>query len=342
MSLKNLNAIKKNHKILFEKLKIKKVYQFYKEFEKNLNITQNFAVAVSGGPDSLALAFFSKIYSIQNHIKCNFFVVDHKFRKESSKEATQVKKILQRFSINCKILSRDRNNLSKKTQDSARKKRYNLLFAECKKKRIKYLLLGHHLDDLFENFFIRMLRGSGLRGLVSLDKINQDNNIVLVRPLLDLRKVDLIYISKTIFDYYVDDPSNKDEKYKRIVIRNLLREFEKNGLDKKKLNLTIRNLKESNEVIKFHVNQNLKNNSCYHVKKGQLFLVNQFFNQPNEIVFRSFSIAIKKIGQKYYLTRGKKIDKILKAIKKGTLKKATLGGCFIKKVNQTVILSKEK
>ena len=113
------------------------------------------------------------------------------------------------------------------------------------KKEIKYLLLGHHLDDLFENFFIRMLRGSGLRGLVSLDKINQDNNIVLVRPLLDLRKVDLIYISKTIFDYYVDDPSNKDEKYKRIVIRNLLREFEKNGLDKKKLNLTIRNLKKS-------------------------------------------------------------------------------------------------
>ena len=49
---------KENHKILFEKLKIKKVYQFYKEFEKNLNITQNFAVAVSGGPDSLALAFF--------------------------------------------------------------------------------------------------------------------------------------------------------------------------------------------------------------------------------------------------------------------------------------------
>ena len=62
-----------------------------------------------------------------------------------------------------------------------------------------------------------MLRGSGLRGLVSLDKINQDNNIVLVRPLLDLRKVDLIYISKTIFDYYVDDPSNKDEKYKELL-----------------------------------------------------------------------------------------------------------------------------
>ena len=69
MSLKNLSAIKKNHKVLYNKLKIKKVYQIYERFEKNLIINKNFVVAVSGGPDSLALAFLAKIYSIKKNIK---------------------------------------------------------------------------------------------------------------------------------------------------------------------------------------------------------------------------------------------------------------------------------
>ena len=64
MSLKNLNASNKTHKHLFDKLKDKRIYKIYNKFEKNLNLNNNFTVAVSGGADSLALAFFSKIYSV--------------------------------------------------------------------------------------------------------------------------------------------------------------------------------------------------------------------------------------------------------------------------------------
>ena len=66
MSLKNLNASKKTNKFLIDKLKDKRIYKIYNKFENNLNLNENFTVAVSGGPDSLALAFFSKIYSIKN------------------------------------------------------------------------------------------------------------------------------------------------------------------------------------------------------------------------------------------------------------------------------------
>ena len=59
------------------------------------------------------------------------------------------------------------------------------------------------------------------------------------------------------------------------------------------------------------------------------------------MVFRAFSESLKIIGGNYYLTRGKKVDNILQKINKGTLKKETLSGCIIKKVNQTVILIKE-
>ena len=65
MSHKNLNVKIKIPKLLRDKLKNKIISNIYKRFEKTLNIKDNFAVAVSGGPDSLALAFLSKIYSIK-------------------------------------------------------------------------------------------------------------------------------------------------------------------------------------------------------------------------------------------------------------------------------------
>ena len=80
-------------------------------------------------------------------------------------------------------------------------------------------MLGHHLDDLFENFFIRLLRGSGLKGLVSLDKKTMINNVNILRPFLELKKKDLEFISEKVFNFYVKDPSNKNEKYLRIKVR---------------------------------------------------------------------------------------------------------------------------
>ena len=86
MSLKNLNVKIKIPKILKNKLNNKKINKIYNNFEKSLNINESFVVAVSGGPDSLALAFLAKIYSIKKKFKCKFLIVDHKLRKESTKK----------------------------------------------------------------------------------------------------------------------------------------------------------------------------------------------------------------------------------------------------------------
>jgi tRNA(Ile)-lysidine synthase len=71
MSLKNLNVSKKTHKFLLDKLKDSRILQVYKKFENNLPVKDNFIVAVSGGPDSLALSFLAKIYSIKNLLILN-------------------------------------------------------------------------------------------------------------------------------------------------------------------------------------------------------------------------------------------------------------------------------
>jgi tRNA(Ile)-lysidine synthase len=340
MSLKNLNVIK-TPKNLRLKLSNKKIQRLFNTFERSFDVQEAFAVAVSGGSDSLALAFLTKIYSIKYSLNCRYFIIDHKLRKESTKEAKNVKKILNNFDIKTQILTWNGKKPSKNIQSLARKKRYDLLFSKCKQYKISNLITGHHLDDLFENFFIRMLRGSGLKGLVSLEKNTKFESINLIRPLLDFEKKDLEFISNYIFNFFVKDPSNENTKFQRIKIRNIIKEFKNNGLDRDKLYLTLKNLKKSNQALKFYVEQNKQLNSFLCNTKSKLVINKFYFNHPYEVVFRSLSDSLKIIGGKYNFARGKKIDLILEKIKKNTLKKETLAGCVIKMVNQTVIITKE-
>ncbi|MDC0642098.1 tRNA lysidine(34) synthetase TilS [Candidatus Pelagibacter sp.] len=341
MSLKNFNVSKKTHKLLLDRLKDRRILQIYKIFESTLPINQNFVLGVSGGPDSLALSFLAKIYSIKKSIDIKYFIIDHKLRKNSTLEAKYIQKKLKNFSIKLNILTWKGIKPRKNIQSIAREKRYKLLTEAAKKYKIQNILLGHHLDDLFENFFIRILRGSGLQGLVSLDKETQKNNINLIRPLINIEKDDLVYISKLVFRSYIKDPSNEDDTFKRVKVRNLLKKLSVEGLDKNKFFLTIKNLKFANESIKFYTKKNLEENVTIFQKKQNAILKENFFSQSEEVIFRSFGEVIKIIGKKYYTVRGKKIDKVIDLVKSKSSFKVTLGGCLIKKVNRTVILSKE-
>jgi tRNA(Ile)-lysidine synthase len=277
MSLKNLNVSKKTHKFLLDKLKDNRTFQIYKKFESNLPVKKNFVVAVSGGPDSLALSFLAKIYSIKKSIDLKYFIVDHKLRKNSTLEASFVQKKLKNFSIKLNILVWKGLKPKKNVQSISREKRYKLLSDASKKHGIQNILLGHHLDDLFENFFIRILRGSGLKGLISLDKEAHKNQINLIRPLIKIDKKDLIYICDYIFGSYVKDPSNEDDNFKRVKVRNFLKQLSLEGLDRKKFFLTIKNLKFANENIEFYTKKNLQDNVTILNKKNGIILKKIFF-----------------------------------------------------------------
>ena len=341
MNLKNLSVIKKIPKLLKDKFENKRINKIYKSFEKSLNIDQNFIVAVSGGPDSMALAFFAKIYSIKKKLISKFFIIDHKLRSNSTSEAKNVKRVLKRLSIDAEILTWNGKKPSKNIQSLARKKRYELLFNRCDSLRISNILLGHHQDDLFENFFIRILRGSGLKGLISLSKKTKISNVNLLRPLCHLQKNDLIFVANKVFNFYVQDSSNEDEKFQRVKVRKFIKKLKLNGLGKKKFFNTLNNLNHSNDVVNFYVEENLKKNSYLIYKRDKLILNNSFFRQPYEIVFRAFSESLRIIGNKYYSARGKKISRIIDEIINNRLNKTTLGGCIVEKVNQSVIISKE-
>ena len=343
MNLKNLSAQNKKHKLILSQLNQKKISKIFNEFSSSLKIKEDLAVAVSGGPDSLALAYLVKCYSIKHKINAKYYIVNHKLRRESSSEAEKVKKILKKIDIQCTILNWNGKKPSNNIQAISRNKRYFLLAQECKKNNIKYLLLGHHLNDLFENFFIRIVRGSGLNGLTSFSDNTKYRyqNLNIIRPLLNLEKKDLIYISNEVFSFFFKDPSNINEDYKRTRIRNLLYSLKKEGLDLRKLKLTINNLKDSDKSIKFYVDRNLKKNLVFFKGKNTYVLNHNFFDQSHEIIFRSLTNLIQKLGKKYYPVRGKSIDELIKKIGKKSFTKLTLGGCCIERVNETILISRE-
>ena len=347
MKKKSLSAKKTIHKPLLNHLnnnRVKKVFNGFKNYlDKFIKEKDKIGVAISGGPDSLALVFLAKCYFLKNKLDAKFFIVDHKIRKESSKEAKLVRLFLKKFHINCEILNWYGKKPHSNIQGIARNKRYDLLKNACKKNDIKHLLIGHHIDDLYENFFIRLLRGSGLKGLSSFGETirEEESNIIILRPLIKFEKKHLIYISKNVFKFFIEDPSNQNLNFQRSRIRKLIFDLNKEGLDKKKLDLTIRNLKSSNNSINFYVTKNIQDNAKFFKKENTYILNKFFFNQSQEVIFRSFSTVLKKISNRYYPPRGKSISDSILKINSTKYKKFTLGGCYVEKINETILITKE-
>ena len=117
--------------------------------------------------------------------------------------------------------------------------------------------------------------------------------------------------------------------------------MKKKVLIKKKFLLTINNLKDSDNSIKFYVDKNIKKNSTF-LKIKNIFILNKnFFDQSHEVIFRSLTQIVQTIGKKHYPVRGKSMSELIKKIRSNSLKKVTLGNCLIEKVNESILISKE-
>ena len=349
MKRKSLSVKKKTLNFYLTKLKDPKIQKLYKVFSNNLKSldvsNKKIMVGVSGGADSLSILFFSQCYALKNNAKLYPVIIDHKLRKESSSEAKNLKyKLKKNFNIHCKILSKKITKIDRNIQSYARDLRYDLFFKECIKYNIEHLLLGHHKDDLIENFFIRFLRGSGLKGLVSFDKnVSNFNGINIIRPFLSTSKKELININKKTFGFFIDDPSNNNDKFLRSRIRKMIKNLKEEGLNFNKFYSTLRNLSKSDEVIQFFVEKNIVENSKYFKGEKTIILNLSFFNNPDEIILRSFSYLILLISKKKNYPRGKKVVALIKSLKFSNKNvKLTLSGCIIEKISDSVIIYPEK
>ena len=338
MSKKNSNV---NLKSGFKKFQ--GLSETYNNFKKKLdNLRKSSAVvAVSGGPDSLALAAFTKAYTSKKKIKFYYVLIDHKIRKNSTKEANQVKNLLKKYQIKLNIISNKRK-INNNIQSEARNIRYNLLTEFCIKKKVKVILTAHNLEDQVETFFIRLSRGSGLTGLSAMKSMSKINhNIHIYRPLLNTKKKYLIKTSKFIFGKFFKDPSNKNKKYLRTKIRNLKEPLKQSGINYDQIIKSINNLALSRDTLNQYFIANMKNS--IKKSKNKINVDLKKFNQFNkELKIRVINDSIRYLRKNYYNPRSKKVVNLIKNIDKKNFSKATLGGCIFTKKNDQLCLSKEK
>ena len=341
MSKKDSSVLKLRLKDLSLNNKTSLIYSNFKS-QLITSIKKNsFLVAVSGGPDSLALSALSHTYSIEKKIKVFFVLVDHGIRANSYSEAQSVKNLFKKKKIDLIIL-RNKKKISKNIQSHAREIRYQLLLNFSKKNKIKFIMTGHHRDDQIETFLIRLSRGSGIQGLSSMSKVsNLSNTTKLFRPLLDEKKENLIFLAKYYFGKIFKDPSNTNQKYLRTKIRNLIKRFEKSGIKLDRIINSINNLASTRDTLNFYIERTEKN--CV-IKKVNTISINlkKFFLENDEIQLKIFSNCIKKISKNYYPPRAKKVLNLISRVRSNKSSKATLGGCVIIRSKKNLIISKEE
>lgn len=192
-------------------------------------------LAVSGGPDSVALMRLAALWLAQGGAAtgAEIFVatVDHGLRTESRGEAEAVGRWAGALGLPHQILVWQGAKPQSRIQERARVARYALLRAHARALGADYLLTAHHADDQAETILFRLLRGSGIAGLAGMQSLTRQAGVVLYRPLLNISKTSLVAYCEACAQPYVHDPSNENSAFARTRLRALLPRLEEAGLD---------------------------------------------------------------------------------------------------------------
>lgn len=223
-----------------------------------LNDAAALAVALSGGPDSMALLALIHEWAHKRGKHVHALTVDHAIRAESADEAAQVQAWCTRYfpGVRHEILRRDPDKVPQaRLQEQARHDRYELMRAACARAGITHLLLAHHRDDQAETFLFRLCKGSGLDGLSAMKALSTRAELLLLRPLLCVDKDRLRATCAARGLPYVEDPSNGHEKFARARLRQLKDILSREGLSARRLAATAERMARAREALAFYAGQ---------------------------------------------------------------------------------------
>ncbi len=229
----------------------KKFISYFKENDLSLN-DKKYLLAVSGGVDSMVmLNLFLKF-------KLNFSVCTCNFNLrgiESEKDILHVEKFCKKRNVSFFSKKFNTSEYSKKNkisiQMSSRDLRYSWFRSLIEKKDYDYIVTAHHNDDNIETILFNFIKTTGYKGMVGIPK--SSNNIL--RPLLDIKKKEILLYAKNNEIDWRDDISNNDNKYVRNKIRNKLIPIisEINPSYHNSINKSFKRLEKLENFINYHI-----------------------------------------------------------------------------------------
>ncbi len=198
-------------------------------------------LAVSGGPDSVALMLLAAQWPPRARHEIAVATVDHGLRDGSREEALRVAEWATALGFEHRILTWDGPKPATRVQEKARDARYALLcafaheFGGSHARKCAAVVTAHHADDQAETILFRLARGSGVAGLAGMAAATTRGDVRLLRPLLGVPKAALEAVCVAAGHPFVRDPSNENMRFARTRLRALGELLSSQGLDAKAL-----------------------------------------------------------------------------------------------------------
>ncbi len=194
-------------------------------------------LAVSGGPDSLALMWLAARWRRARKRGPDLIAVtvDHGLRPEAAREAREVKRLAGEWGLAHHTRRWRGDKPETGLPAAAREARYALLAGVARRCGARCIVTAHTRDDQAETVVMRLSRGSGLTGLRGMAPATERDGVMLLRPLLDIGKARLIATLRRAGVAYADDPTNRDPRYTRPRWRALMPALAEQGADARTL-----------------------------------------------------------------------------------------------------------
>ncbi|MGH6933682.1 MAG: tRNA lysidine(34) synthetase TilS [Dongiaceae bacterium] len=292
------------------------------------------AVAVSGGPDSLALTLLLHGWCRRRRGTLTALTVDHGLRPESAAEARQVGRWLRARGVRHRTLRWRPGKADRHwpggVQAAARKARYSLLGQWCRANHVLHLAVAHQLEDQAETFLLRLSRHSGLDGLAAMAPVTERDGVRLIRPLLSVPRARLVASLRKLDQPWIDDPSNRNRGHARVRFRQMLPALAEDGVSAERLAATAASLGRLRARFDDGVANLLARAARPHPAGHVTVDMAALRAAPTELSRQALAHCLHTVGGRTYAPRSERLDRLHKSVMADVpMLPATLGGCRI-------------
>jgi tRNA(Ile)-lysidine synthase len=302
------------------------------------------ALAVSGGPDSLAALHLIARWWAEGGARPDLIVltVDHGLRAGSRAEALLVAREAAGLGLPHAILDWSRAApVAGGVQARAREARYDLMASYCHAHDIPTLVTAHQLDDQAETFLMRLRRGSGLDGLAAIPAESSWAGIAVLRPLLGVTKSRLAATLHEAGIAFAEDPSNTDPRFERSALRGSCDALAQLGLAPAALARSAERLRRARAALDAVTSDFLAAHGAMSEAGFCLIGREALAAAPDEIALRALARTIAAVGGRSEPIRLAKLEALLAGLGESPGKTRTLGGCRLQPLGQKLGVFRE-
>jgi tRNA(Ile)-lysidine synthase len=313
-------------------------------------------LAVSGGPDSMALMWLAARWrkALAHGPDLLAVTVDHGLRPEAAREAREVKRLARHLGVPHRTVRWSGEKPGSGLPAAARAARYRLLAAVARRSGASHILTAHTRDDQAETLLMRLLRGSGIGGLAAMARESEREGVLIARPFLDVSKSQLIATLERAKIGYADDPTNRDTRFARPRVRSLIESLSAEGGNPRNLARLASRLARANAAIEIladgaarYLALRDQAMGSSRAGAGTSFEAEAFARLPEEIRLRLLLRAIDRVGHEGPAELGKTetllagLDRALRTAAKNRQPrlKQTLAGAIISLSGGRVVIA---